>query len=611
MQQLWSVIAITGLTTLLVNILPDVILSLKLASPAHSVFGNGYHLVRYYILISYLMLSFFMVRKLIFVKPNRITQRTWKAFSIFLLISLWWNINNFSYPQLFDYLFYGIGIALVSLLFVRIKWIALLNIKVKRQTIALLVVINLVNLALFENYFNSTGSNPFNLIATSQIFLFFIAGFVALYSMHSIFALIFNMPIASVADERNAEIESLKQLGQVLEKKLDAEGIFNIFFEHSFTHAQANAGWMIIHQPNGERHIACRNFAEKQGRHIALNLNDKLNQLEDQSHPYTLTRKKHESLFALIDEQYLSMLVYPIIQDEEELARVFLLKTLENGFDEYNINQVKTFARQAHIAFHNKQMLDVTLANERFEEELAIAERIQTSLIPSAFPQADYCDIWAENQAAKKVGGDFYDYHVIDRDRMIVVMGDVSGSGIPAALHMAEMKGIFQSLIQFDLTTVDFLTNANRAVSSCFEKQVFVALNYLFIDNTSKTVTYARAGNCPMLYFDAESQGARYLADEGLGLGILRSENFNDHVYIYEQTFQTNDLLLLYTDGVIEATQEESDEQYGMERLKNIFSKQTNVPVEKIVTNLQNDLATFTKTMNPNDDVAIMAIRFK
>ena len=79
----------------------------------------------------------------------------------------------------------GFGIALVTLLLVRIKWIALLTSRVKKQSIALLIVVNLVNLVLFENYMNSAGSNPFNLVLSSQVFLFFMAGFVFIYSMHS------------------------------------------------------------------------------------------------------------------------------------------------------------------------------------------------------------------------------------------------------------------------------------------------------------------------------------------------------------------------------------------------------------------------------------------
>ena len=609
-QQLWAVLAIGGLVTLLVNIIPDVLILLKLAGAGPTIFGNGYNLARYYFLITYFMVSLFLVRKLIFVKPTRSTDRIWKAFTIFLLVSLLWNINSFSYPVFFDYLFYAIGIAMASLLLLRIKWIAILSVSVKRQSIALLIVVNLVNLALLENYMNSAGSNPFNLVLSSQVFFFFMAGFASVYCVHSLFALFFNLPIASVADERKAEIDSLKQLGQIIEKKLSSEDIFSFFFEHSYKHSQAHAGWVIVYNEKGESVLTCQNISEKQGRHIALNISEKIEKHEESRQYTNQTRKRHPSVFTNIPEEYNSILIFPIIFERQELARIFLLSTFTSGFDEYNVKMVKGFGEQALIAYNNTLLLNKTLLNERIEEELAIAERIQSSLIPTDFPDLAFLDIFANSKTATKVGGDFYDYHVLDPNRIILMMGDVSGSGIPAALHMAEMKGIFQSLIQFDVSPVDFLSNSNRAVSACFEQNAFVALNYLFIDNDTRKFTYARAGNCPLLYFNAQEQTCTFLKDEGLGLGIVRNDSFSDHVFIYEQNFQEDDVLLLYTDGIIEATGNQGEEQFGMNRLKTCFSGLAESGSKNMVTEILAELNRFAHEKKLKDDVALMAIRF-
>src|SRR5690606_6033987 len=107
------------------------------------------------------------------------------------------------------------------------------------------------------------------------------------------------------------------------------------------------------------------------------------------------------------------------------------------------------------------------------------------------------------------------------------VMGDVSGNGTSAAFNMAQMKGVFQSLVQMDVKADEFMIYANNALSRCLEKNSFITLTMFIIDTREKKFQCARAGHCPSLYFSIKDQNAFYLNNKGLGLGIIRNNQYS------------------------------------------------------------------------------------
>ena len=152
-----------------------------------------------------------------------------------------------------------------------------------------------------------------------------------------------------------------------------------------------------------------------------------------------------------------------------------------------------------------------------------------------------------------EVGGDYYDVYHMDEKRTSLIIGDVSGKGTSAAFHMAQMKGVFQSLVQLDLDPKEFLVHANNALSRCLESTSFITVSFFVIDANEKKVNFARAGHCPSLYYRAETGKTEYFKNRGLGLGILRNFNFHKYVQVNEFSYQAGDVLVLYTDGITEA----------------------------------------------------------
>jgi serine phosphatase RsbU (regulator of sigma subunit) len=152
-------------------------------------------------------------------------------------------------------------------------------------------------------------------------------------------------------------------------------------------------------------------------------------------------------------------------------------------------------------------------------------------------------------------------------------MGDVSGKGTSAAFHMAQMKGVFQSLIQLGLRPAEFMKKANAALSKCLERNHFITASIFEIDVINHTFCHARAGHIPTLWYKANENKADFISVEGLGLGIVRNLTYKNHVQEKTFAYHSGDILVLLTDGILEG-RNEIGEQFGNDRLKKIVEAQ-------------------------------------
>jgi serine phosphatase RsbU (regulator of sigma subunit) len=274
------------------------------------------------------------------------------------------------------------------------------------------------------------------------------------------------------------------------------------------------------------------------------------------------------------------------------------------------INIITTFARQASIAVENHRLLNQAILSERYQEELKIAQRVQKALLPTRLDHNESFDICAYSNAADEVGGDYYDTFKLDEDRFVLIIGDVSGKGTSAAFHMAQMKGIFQSLIQLDLSPSDFMIKANSALGKCLEKNHFITASIFVIDTQSRRIRHARAGHVPTLCFDTKTKKSNYLEINGLGLGILRNKQYENHVEEMTYDYLPGDILVLFTDGIVEAQNEKSI-QFGFENIKNLVETNSHQKPREIQTIIIDSLHTFVGGDGMiDDDYSLMVVKF-
>lgn len=244
----------------------------------------------------------------------------------------------------------------------------------------------------------------------------------------------------------------------------------------------------------------------------------------------------------------------------------------------------------------------------KVQEEVAIARQIQESLVPDSIPSGEKFEVATYLEPSVAVGGDFYDYYELNKNHLGIIIGDVSGKGIPAAMHMAQMKGIFRTLCQFALDPEELLFRANEAIGECFDSQTFVTALYMVINKQNRSISYARAGHCPMLYYSAAAKRAGFIKDEGLGLGIIRNDSYINHIHLYSNKMHAGDVCILLTDGFEEGTDVKVFEQYGKARLADSLERAPKFSAKAILEFMLAEFAQYVKHNEKLDDLAMIVI---
>lgn len=293
----------------------------------------------------------------------------------------------------------------------------------------------------------------------------------------------------------------------------------------------------------------------------------------------------------------------------EGIGTLVVLKDVSDGFNKEMSKIVGTFTNQAGISIENFRLITEALKNERYQEELKIAQRVQQSLLPANLEQDPDYEIVSFSEAADEVGGDYYDTYRVGDNRIALIISDVSGKGTSAAFHMSQMKGVFQSLAQLNLDPTEFLFRSNSALSRCLDKNSFITTSYFVIDSSDRRVDFTRAGHCPTLYFNSREQKAHYFKNKGLGLGIVRNDSYRDYIHTNHFHYNGGDIMLLYTDGITEATNRQGDE-FGYDRLLQAVERLQDRTVEEIQQSLIEELYAFTGSKTINDDYTMIIVKF-
>jgi phosphoserine phosphatase RsbU/P len=230
--------------------------------------------------------------------------------------------------------------------------------------------------------------------------------------------------------------------------------------------------------------------------------------------------------------------------------------------------------------------------------------------LPTILEQDQDFDVAAFSESADEVGGDYYDTLRVDKHLISIIIADVSGKGTTAAFHMSQMKGIFHSLAQRDIEPSNFMVQANQALIYCLERGSFISATYFIINTQTKTVRYARAGHCPVLYYCAESSSSQYLKDKGVALGMVRNKTYSSFIQSNSFQYKPGDIMVLYTDGVTEA-KDGKGEEFGYERLVKLVNEANGMTPSEIQNHLINKLYEFSGTSNIDDDYTTMIVKFK
>ena len=249
---------------------------------------------------------------------------------------------------------------------------------------------------------------------------------------------------------------------------------------------------------------------------------------------------------------------------------------------------------------------------ERLQKEMQVAQEIQHTLLPSKFPDIEGYEIASYYEAAKEVGGDYFDFVEVDKDALGIVVADVSGKGVPGSLIMTMIRTALRTEARGNKNAADVLSRVNDFVLNDMKRGMFVTVFYIILDSKRRTINYASAGHNPMILYRGKTQKSYYLNPKGFPIGInlpdrtlFRRSIESDNIQLRE-----DDILLIYTDGITEAMNTHRD-RYGEERFLSIIRKFGALKVDPLVEKIRQEIAMFTGGYAQSDDITLVAIREK
>ncbi|MBR1369706.1 hypothetical protein RJ53_09560 [Methanocalculus chunghsingensis] len=262
------------------------------------------------------------------------------------------------------------------------------------------------------------------------------------------------------------------------------------------------------------------------------------------------------------------------------------------------------------MSYELKEMMinleKTTAERERLSRELEIAHHIQESFLPDRAPIVPGFDLAARSIPALFVGGDFYDFIPIGENRYGLVIADVSGKGVSAALFMALSRTLVRASTADEPSPATAITQANRLIYEDSKTSMFVTLFYAILDANNNTLTYVNAGHNPPVFIRGDDATITLLKADGIALGVIE-EIALETVTI---PLTSDDLLVLYTDGVTEA--ENADEElYGEERLEALMTEIRDRDATGIVDAIIDDIKEYAGDTPQSDDITLLVLKAK
>jgi len=257
------------------------------------------------------------------------------------------------------------------------------------------------------------------------------------------------------------------------------------------------------------------------------------------------------------------------------------------------------------------QLAKTTAEKEAIEADLRLAHDMQQEILPKVFPplpNADTIAIYAQMEPAKEVGGDFYDFFPIDDDHMAVVVGDVSGKGVPAGLFMMRVRAMLRSSAVGSQSAAEALERINLVIAQENPSSTFATMFYFICNIRTGAVTFCNAGHNPPVWLkdgQATFLGPTPEAGRGLPVGIMEDGSYTDGTL----TLGIGESLVVYTDGVTEATSVQ-EEMFGEERLREVLEENILLEPKDLCQKVLSEVNDYQADAEQFDDIAILIFKY-
>ncbi|MCU0453208.1 MAG: SpoIIE family protein phosphatase [Bacteroidetes bacterium] len=271
-----------------------------------------------------------------------------------------------------------------------------------------------------------------------------------------------------------------------------------------------------------------------------------------------------------------------------------------------DIELLTAVGAQAAVAIENARLHAMEFERQKIREELSLALKIQQGLLPKGAPSMPGLDISGYSRPALQVGGDYYDFIEIGRNKLLVVVADVAGKGMSAALYMSKVQGMVQLAAHMYRSPREMLSHINRRIFDGIERRSFITMILALFDLEKRQVRICRAGHNRALI--GANGSMEFVESPGIGLGLERGPIFDRELREVVRPLRPDSVYLFYTDGVTEAMNEEGKE-FGEEPVKRLLAAKRHLSAGEIQHHVLSAVEEFQGSAEPHDDVTMVVVR--
>jgi len=520
---------------------------------------------------------------------------------------------------------YGLAIAVGVVNAFRLPWIVYLSKREKVLTLVfsflLFIVLTTLNVYLSQSRLFSHGVVYYS--SALQKFIALSLLFSNIYFGMAFVSTLFHLPTAEAFDRKRSEMSSIHTLSKLVTQVFDFNELVETVTTMTLQVCEAQSCWLEIIPLGGEGEsrvsragmpqeqiAALKNITSQEiGELHASGLRELCTQVLADRKPLVIDAFADDPRLGkqrVASGKIASLVAVPLVSHVGPLGFLYATKSTEYGFTKDDVDVISTFADQATVAIENSRLIKKSIERERLVREMTLAQEMQRKLLPQSLPCHPHIDLDAVSTPAFEVGGDYYDFIELPGNRLGIIVGDVSGKGVPAAFYMSEVKGIFQALSTQHVSPREFMIQANTVLSGSIDKHSFVSLIYAILDVGTGRLTLARAGHCPMLYVG--ESGSDYVRPDGMGLGLSEGALFSDAIEDHAIQLYPGDVCLFYTDGITEAHL--NGEEFGYERLLSVARQARGRTASDVKNDVLQSVDTFIDHGAPHDDLTLVVLRW-
>lgn len=297
-------------------------------------------------------------------------------------------------------------------------------------------------------------------------------------------------------------------------------------------------------------------------------------------------------------------LLMPLLLKDELVGAVVMgPRRSDLPYKSDDLELVNSLGQQLALWVKNAQLFDQVFEQERIKRELEIAAEVQMGILPRELPSVPGLALWGISRPALECGGDLYDVIQLDEHRIGILVGDVAGKGVPAALMMAITMSIFRTLAPQCETAAETLERLNELIYRHRpSSKLFVAVFYAIYDSRTRTLRCANAGN-PLPMIGSSGDSCR-LEAKGMALGVMPTMRYEEIL----RTLASQETVMIYSDGLEDAL-DVSGEQFGEERLEAVFREACDLPPEALQQTVFQAIREFSRDASQFDDLTMVALR--